>query len=123
MAKHYAIPGVEGLEMRKVKLPPDCHRGGVLTQASVLKVTANGTTTSPVMRGVWIIKNILGQPVPTPPANVPSIEPDTRGAITIRDSNFGEASKCGVAVPACHPEDRSARLRPRKLRGRHGRLA
>ncbi len=84
LAMHYGIPGVEGVAFRKVMLKPEYHRGGVLTQASVLKVTANGTTTSPVVRGVWVLDRILGQPAP-PPANVPAIEPDIRGAKTIRD--------------------------------------
>jgi hypothetical protein len=57
----------------------------VLTQASVLKVTANGTTTSPVLRGVWVMENILGQTVPPPPSNVPAVEPDIRGATTLRE--------------------------------------
>ena len=68
LAKHYGIPGVDGWEFRKVTLPPDSHRGGVLTMASVLKVTANGTTTSPVMRGAWVLDRILGTPPPQPPA-------------------------------------------------------
>ena len=67
LAKHYGIPGVDGWEFRKVTLPPDSHRGGVLTMASVLKVTANGTTTSPVMRGAWVLDRILGTPPPPPP--------------------------------------------------------
>src|SRR5262245_40320251 len=55
-----------------------------MTQASVLKVTANGTTTSPVLRGAWIMERILGMPPPPPPPSVPAVEPDTRGATTIR---------------------------------------
>ena len=100
LAKLYGIPGVEGPDFRKVKLAPGSHRGGVLTQASVLKVTANGTTTSPVLRGVWVLKNILGQPVPPPPPNVPVIEPDTRGAVTIRAqlAKHREMESCA----ACH---------------------
>jgi hypothetical protein len=78
-------PLVEGVAIRRVKLPPDSVRGGLMTQASVLKITANGTTTSPVLRGVWIMERILGKPVPPPPAAVPAIEPDTRGATTIRE--------------------------------------
>lgn len=85
LAKHYGIPGVEGWAFRKVKLPQGSHRGGVLTMASVLKVTANGTTTSPVPRGAWVLERILGTPPPRPPADVPAIEPDTRGATTIRE--------------------------------------
>ncbi|MGH9838085.1 MAG: DUF1592 domain-containing protein [Blastocatellia bacterium] len=84
LAGHYGLPGVEGAAIRRVALPPDSVRGGLLTQASVLKVTANGTTTSPVLRGVWIMERILGKPVPPPPAAVPAVEPDTRGATTIR---------------------------------------
>ncbi len=85
LAKHYGIPGVEGWEFRKVALPPDSHRGGVLTMASVLKVTANGTTTSPVLRGAWVLDRILGTPPPRPPVNVAALEPDIRGATTIRE--------------------------------------
>ncbi len=85
LALHYGVPGVEGETIRKVKLPPDSVRGGVLTQASVLKVTANGTTTSPVRRGAWVMKKLLGDPPPPPPAGVAAIEPDTRGATTVRE--------------------------------------
>jgi hypothetical protein len=84
LAKHYGIPGIEGTGMRKVSLPPEIHRGGVLTMASVMKVTANGTTTSPVLRGAWVLERILGTPPPKPPADVEAVEPDIRGATTIR---------------------------------------
>lgn len=84
LAKHYDIPGVEGWEFHKMPLPADSHRGGVLTMAGVLKVTANGTSTSPVTRGAWVLERILGITPPRPPANVPALEPDTRGATTIR---------------------------------------
>jgi hypothetical protein len=85
LATHYGIDGVEGETFRKVALPPESPRGGVLTQASVLKVTANGTTTSPVLRGAWVMKKLLGQPPSPPPPGVGSIEPDTRGATTVRE--------------------------------------
>ncbi len=85
LGKHYGIPGSDGFAFRKVKLPPGTHRGGVLTHASVLKVTANGTTTSPVTRGVWVMERMLGLPPPKPPADVPAIDPDIRGATTIRE--------------------------------------
>jgi mono/diheme cytochrome c family protein len=85
LARHYGIPGVDGWEFQKKTLPPVSHRGGVLTMASVLKVTANGTTTSPVLRGAWILERILGTPSPPPPDNVPVIDPDIRGAKTIRE--------------------------------------
>ena len=81
----FGIPGIAGAAIRRVELPADSPRGGILTQASVLKVTANGTTTSPVLRGVWINERILGKPVPPRPANVPAVDTDTRGATTIRE--------------------------------------
>jgi cytochrome c553 len=84
LASHYNLPNVDGVGLRKVALPADCSRGGLMTQASVLKVTANGTTTSPVLRGVWVMERILGKPAPPPPPSVPAVEPDTRGATTIR---------------------------------------
>src|SRR5262249_19208723 len=79
---------------------PEWHRGGVLTQGSVLKVTANGTTTSPVLRGVWVNDRILGRPVPPPPPNVPAVEPDIRGAKSIRQqlAKHREVETCA----ACH---------------------
>jgi hypothetical protein len=85
LAAHYSVAGVEGEQMRKVSLAPDSPRGGVLTQASILKVTANGTTTSPVLRGVWVMKKLLGQPPSPPPPGTGTIEPDTRGATTVRE--------------------------------------
>jgi hypothetical protein len=84
LAQHYGIAGVKGQSFRKVSLPANSHRGGVLTQASVLKVTANGTTTSPVQRGAFVLDRILGTPPPPPPKDVEAIEPDIRGATTIR---------------------------------------
>jgi hypothetical protein len=85
LAEHYGIDGVQGEEFRRVSLPAGSPRGGVLTQASVLKVTANGTVTSPVLRGAWVLRRLLGQPPTPPPANVGTIEPDTRGSTTIRE--------------------------------------
>ena len=85
LAEFYGLPAVEGVAMRRVALPADCARGGVLTQASVLKVTANGSRTSPVLRGAWVLDNIIGRPPLPPPPNTGSIEPDTRGATTIRE--------------------------------------
>lgn len=85
LARHYGLPAFEGARLRRVPLPGDSVRGGLLTQASVLKVTANGTTTSPVVRGAWVNERILGVRIPPPPASVPAIEPDTRGATTIRE--------------------------------------
>src|SRR4029077_7607779 len=78
LAKHYGIPNIDGWEFRKVSLPPASHRGGVWTVASGLKVAANGTSTSPVTRGAWVLERVLGTPPPKPPPDVPAIEPDIR---------------------------------------------
>lgn len=86
LADHYGIPGVKGHErMQVVKVPEGSVRGGVLTQGAVMKVTANGTTSSPVIRGVWVLDRLMGQPVPPPPPGVPAVEPDIRGAVSLRD--------------------------------------
>lgn len=74
LAKLYGIDGVEGPELRKVELPENSPRGGVLTQGSVLTVTSNPTRTSPVKRGKWVLENILGAPTAPPPPNVPALE-------------------------------------------------
>jgi len=84
LAAHYGLPPVQGVALRRTPLQPDSVRGGFMTQAAVLKVTANGTTTSPVLRGAWIMERILGQKPPPQPASVPAIDPDIRGAVTIR---------------------------------------
>ena len=78
LAEHYGIPGVEGREVRKVKLPADSPRGGLLTQAGLLLVTSNPTRTSPVKRGQFILENILGTPTPPPPPDIPSLEDTIR---------------------------------------------
>ena len=85
LAEHYGIPGIEGQYLRKVTLPPDSPRGGLITQASIHKITANGTLTSPIPRGNFVLANLLGQPAPPPPESVTALEPDTRGATTIRE--------------------------------------
>jgi mono/diheme cytochrome c family protein len=85
LAEHYDLPPVKGAALRRVDLPADSVRGGLLTQASILKVTANGANTSPVLRGAWLLERIVGTPSPPPPPNAGGIEPDTRGATTIRE--------------------------------------
>ncbi len=100
LAKHYGIPGVIGNDFRKVKLPPGSHRGGVMTHASVLKVTADGTRTSPVLRGKWVLERIIGKPPAPPPPDVPSLEPDIRGATTIRQQL--DKHRTIAACASCH---------------------
>lgn len=86
LAEHYGIPKIRGEDMRKVTLPSDSVRGGILTHASLAKVTANGTVTTPVRRGHFVLSSLLGKPVGSPPPDIGSIEPDTRGTTTIRES-------------------------------------
>ena len=100
LADHYGIRGVSGVGFRKVKLPADSVRGGLMTQASVLKVTANGTTTSPVLRGHWITERILGLETPPPPPSVEAVEPDIRGAVTIRQQL--DKHRANASCASCH---------------------
>ena len=85
LARHYGIGKITGEEMRRVNLPANSVRGGLMTQASILKVTANGTLTSPVKRGHWVLASLLGTPPQPPPPTISALEPDTRGAVTIRE--------------------------------------
>ena len=100
LAALYQLPPVAGARLQKVALPKDSVRGGFMTQAAVLKVTANGTTTSPVTRGAWIMERVLGRKPPPPPASVPAVEPDTRGAVTIRQQL--EKHRKLESCSACH---------------------
>jgi hypothetical protein len=74
LAEHYGISDVKGDKFQRVQLPPDSPRGGVLSQGSVLLATSMPTRTSPVVRGKWVLEQILGTPPPPPPANVPPLE-------------------------------------------------
>jgi hypothetical protein len=86
LAKHYGIEGVVGPDFRRVSLDKSkTVRGGLLTHASIHAVTSNGSTTSPVIRGTWMLDKFLGIPALPPPPDVPAIEPDIRGATTIKE--------------------------------------
>lgn len=100
LARHYDLPRVEGSDLRRVDVPAWSPHGGLLTQAALLKLTANGITTSPVLRGVWAMEKIMGQAPPPPPKSVPSIEPDIRGANTIREllAKHTQSASCA----GCH---------------------
>jgi hypothetical protein len=100
LADHYGLPGLEGQQMRKVPLPADSPRGGLLTQASIHKITSNGTTTSPIPRGNFVLANLLGRPAPPPPAAVDIPEPDTRGTTTIREQL--DAHRASPVCANCH---------------------
>ncbi len=73
LATHYGLEGVRGDDMQRVSLKPEDHRGGLLTQGSVLSLTSDGTRHRPVHRGVWVLDSIIGKPAPPPPANVPAL--------------------------------------------------
>ncbi len=100
LATLYGIPGVQGSELKRTPLPPAARRGGLMTQASVLKVTADGTRTSPVLRGTWVLDRIVGKPPAPPPPDVPAIEPDIRGATTIRQQL--DKHRNVAACATCH---------------------
>jgi hypothetical protein len=100
LAAHYGFPHFEGGAIRRVPVPEDSPRGGLITQASIMKVTTNGMTTSPVKRGAWIMDRILGKPPAPPPPAVSAVEPDTRGATTIREQL--EQHRNDASCAACH---------------------
>jgi hypothetical protein len=104
LAKFYGIPDVTGEEMRKVTLPPESHRGGVLTHGSILVATSNPNRTSPVKRGVFVLDNILGTPPPPPPAAVPDLEEAAKhsdGELKTLRSQLA-AHRADKACAACH---------------------
>ena len=100
LAEHYRIGGVQGTEIRRVTKPERTPYGGVLTQAAVLKVTANGTTTSPVTRGAWVLDRILGKAPDPPPPDIAAIDPDVRGTTTIRQQL--DAHRNNAICAGCH---------------------
>ena len=74
VAKHYGLPHVYGDQFRLVELDPTSERIGLLSHGSILTVTSYATRTSPVLRGKWVLENLLGMPPPPPPPNVPPLE-------------------------------------------------
>jgi hypothetical protein len=101
LARHYGIEGVVGQDMRRVELPSDSPRGGVLTQGTLLVVTSNPNRTSPVKRGLHILDNILGTPPPPPPAAVPPLE-QAAEAITDHPPTVRELLEQHRKDPLCH---------------------
>lgn len=100
LAEHYGIPGIKGQQMRRVELAADSPRGGLLAHASIHKITANGTVTSPVPRGNFVLANILGRPAPPPPPGIEGLEPDIRGTTTIREQLA--AHRANAVCNSCH---------------------
>jgi len=101
LAEHYGIPGVYGTTFRKVKLDPALHRGGLLGQGSVLTVTSYNNRTSVVLRGKWILDNILAAPPPPPPPNVPTLNEAKNGkSLTVRQQM--ELHRANPVCASCH---------------------
>jgi hypothetical protein len=101
LARHYGIPHVYGSHFRRVELGDGSMRGGLLRQGSVLTVTSYATRTSPVIRGKWILENILGTPTPPPPANVPALKDNTvSSALSVRERLAQH--RADVACAGCH---------------------
>jgi hypothetical protein len=102
LAKHYGVPNVYGSHFRRISLPAETQRGGLLGHGSILTVTSYANRTSPVLRGKWILENILGAPPPEPPANVPPLKDnDPAGkALTMRErmAQHRESPACS----GCH---------------------
>ncbi len=100
LAVHYGIAGVTGSQFRRVELPANNPRGPFLTQAAILKITANGTTTSPVPRGAFVMARLLGKEPEPPPPNIAAVEPDVRGATTIREQL--DKHRNNATCASCH---------------------
>ena len=101
LAHHYGIPGIYGSRFRRVALHPTHHRGGLLRQGSTLTVTSYATRTSPVLRGNWILENILGTPPPPPPADVPALEENkVNSALSLR-ARLAE-HRANPSCASCH---------------------
>jgi hypothetical protein len=101
LARHYGVPNVYGSHFRRVMLDEGSMRGGLLRQGSILTVTSYATRTSPVIRGKWILENILGTPPPPPPANVPALKDNTVSASLSVRERLSE-HRDNVACASCH---------------------
>ena len=100
LAEFYGIPGIQGTDFQKVNLE-GTHRGGLLTQASVMTVSSYATRTSPVIRGKWVLENFLNATIPPPPANVPRFDESKVGSdFSIRQQM--EAHRANPMCAACH---------------------
>lgn len=101
LAKHYGIPHVYGSRFRRVVLAGESHRGGLLRQGSILTVTSYATRTSPVLRGHWVLKNLLGASPPPPPPNVPSLDDNTVSkSLSMRERL--DQHRANAACASCH---------------------
>ena len=101
LAKHYGMPGIYGSHFRRITLPPGSPRGGLLGHGSILAVTGYATRTSPVVRGKWILENLLGTPPPPPPANVPPLSEEKSDAVLSMRERMVQHRR-NPACAACH---------------------
>src|SRR6516162_6731092 len=101
LAKHYGIPNVYGSRFRRVTLAPESHRGGLLRQGSLLSVTSYATRTSPVLRGVFVLKNIFGAPPPPPPPVVPALD-ESNAVANLPMRERMAAHRNNPACASCH---------------------
>jgi hypothetical protein len=101
LADFYGIPGVRGAELRRVTLPPGSHRGGILTEAAILTVSSYPTRTSPVIRGKWILENILNTPPPPPPPDVPNLDEKAIGKTASMRAQL-EQHRASPVCAGCH---------------------
>jgi mono/diheme cytochrome c family protein len=102
LAKHYGIPNVYGSHFRRVMLPADSPRGGLLGQASILSVTSYANRTSPVQRGKWVLENILGMPPPPPPPNVPPLKDNGIGGKVLSMRERMVEHRANPVCASCH---------------------
>jgi Protein of unknown function (DUF1592)/Protein of unknown function (DUF1588)/Protein of unknown function (DUF1587)/Protein of unknown function (DUF1585)/Protein of unknown function (DUF1595)/Planctomycete cytochrome C len=101
LAKHYDIPNVYGSQFRRVTLTNDARRG-LLGQGSILSVTSYPTRTSPVLRGKWIMENIMGSPPPAPPPNVPALKDQAQGGKVLSIRQLMEEHRKNAPCSTCH---------------------
>ncbi len=101
LATHYGIPNVTGSHFRKVDLPRDSRRGGILRHGSILMVTSYATRTAPTIRGNWVLENLLGTPAPPPPPDVPNLKENSTLAATSVRQRLAQHRE-NPACAACH---------------------
>ena len=101
LAKHYGIPNVYGSHFRRVELEDEARRG-LLGQGSILTLTSYGTRTSPVLRGKWILENLLSSPPPPPPPNVPALEATTGDGVPRSMREAMEQHRANPVCASCH---------------------